>query len=186
MSSSPSRAFDLTCEVIGRPGTLNLDTTVFLSSWAIRSFFFFCEALAQLGAERLGGPTDPPPSYTVDAVKSRTQARVNVVRPPSPPSSSCGKLYNYILSDIFFSDVIRSGEPNASKHRVSAAVARWLRGGQDRDSKRLRRTRGTSATTSQPVDLQAPPDVDEGQQALELPFTGLRVLRDCFHSFRIN
>ena len=133
--------------------------------------FFFCEALAQLGAERLGGPTDPPPSYTVDAVKSRTQARVNVVRPPSPPSSSCGKLYNYILSDIFFSDVIRSGEPNASKHRVSAAVARWLRGSQDRDGKRLRRIRGTAATTSQPVDLQAPPDVDEGQQARELPFT---------------
>ena len=67
--------------------------------------------------------------------------------------------------------MIRSGEPNASKHRVSAAVARWLSGSRDRDDKRLRRIRGTAATISQSVDLQAPPDVDEGQQARELPFT---------------
>ena len=77
MSSRPIRVCDLTCEVISWPGIINLNTIVFLSSREIRPVFL--EALAQPGNERLGLGSNTLPPYTLDAVKSRTRARVDLV-----------------------------------------------------------------------------------------------------------
>ena len=68
--------FDLTSEVTGLPRTIKLDTIGFLSLRATRSFFFSRSSRTIRGRTARGGPTDPPP-YKLDAVKSRTRARVN-------------------------------------------------------------------------------------------------------------
>ena len=65
--------FDLTSEVTGRHRTIKLDTIGFLSLRATRSSFR--EALGSSGAEWLGGGVQRTP-YELDAVKSRTRARV--------------------------------------------------------------------------------------------------------------
>ena len=78
-----------------------MDTIGFLSLRVTHSFFR--EALGLSGAERLGGSTDPP--YKLDAVKTRTRARVEacinkwyqtdclVMTRQSVPSMTLGQIF---------------------------------------------------------------------------------------------
>ena len=76
VSNGPLRVFDLLSEVIGWPETLKFGIIGFLLLSATRSFFR--EALSPSGAERQGVWRTSPP-LDVDAIKSRTPARVNIL-----------------------------------------------------------------------------------------------------------